>query len=90
MTQWQRAVTFMVDDVERQISELRELTIPERKSVEGELLKETGAAALPEHAPLYDLVNALTASAKSAPPSRRLELEAMAGQMLHRHVGGRS
>ena len=90
MTQWQRAVTFMVDDVERQISELRELTIPERKTVEAELLKETGAAALPEHAPLYDLVNALTASAKSAVPARRLELEAMAGEMLHRHVGGGS
>jgi hypothetical protein len=41
------------------------------------------------HVPLYDLVNALTASAKAAAPARRLELEGMAGEFLHRHVGGR-
>ncbi len=90
MDQWQRAVTFMVEDVARQIEALRELTIPERKTVEAELLKETGVTALPEHAPLYDLVNALTASAKGAVPARRLEIETMAGELLDRQLGGRA
>jgi len=87
MGMWQKAVTFMVQDVEQQIAELRELTIIERTNLERELLAETGAPELPEHAPLYDLVNALTSSAKSAVPARRLELEAMAGELLDLHVG---
>ncbi len=58
MTQWQKAVTFMVEDVQKQIEAMRELTIPERKGLENALLKETGAPELPEHVPLYDLVNA--------------------------------
>jgi len=90
MDQWQRAVAFMVDDVAHQIEAMRELTIPERKSVETALVNETGGAAVPERAPLYDLVNALTASAKSAAPARRLEMEAMAGDFLERQLGGRS
>ena len=36
---------------------------------------------------LYDFVNALTASAKSGSPSRRLEIEPLAGDVLARHVG---
>jgi hypothetical protein len=87
MTQWQKAVTFMVEDVAKQIEAMRELTIPERKGLETELVKETGAPALPEHVRLYDLVNAMTASAKAAVPARRLELEAMAGDLLDRHIG---
>jgi hypothetical protein len=87
MKQWQRAVNFMVEDVAKQIEAMRELTIPERKGLETELVKETGAPTLPDHVPLYDLVNAMTASAKAAVPARRLELEAMAGELLDRHVG---
>jgi hypothetical protein len=87
MDQWSAAVSFMVEDVQRQIESLRELTIPERKELEGELLKETGALALPEHVPLYDFVNAMTASAKTASPARRLEIETIAGDVLFRHVG---
>ncbi len=87
MRQWQRAVTFMVEDVQKQIEAMRELTIPERKSLESALLIETGAPALPEHVALYDLVNAFTSSAKVAVPARRLELEAMAGDLLSQHVG---
>jgi hypothetical protein len=87
MRQWQKAVTFMVEDVQKQIEAMRELTIPERKGLEHALLKETGAPALPEHVALYDLVNAMTASAKVAVPARRLELEAMAGDILNQHVG---
>jgi hypothetical protein len=89
MTQWQCAVTFMVEDVAKQIEAMRELTIPERKGLESALQVETGMAALPERAPLYDLLNAFTSSAKAAVPARRLELEAMAGELLDRHVGGR-
>jgi len=87
MDQWSAAVSFMVEDVQRQIESLRELTIPERKELEGELLKETGTLALPEHVPLYDFVNAMTASAKMASPARRLEIETIAGDVLSRHVG---
>jgi hypothetical protein len=87
MTQWQRAVTFMVEDVARQIDEMRELTIPERRAFEEELKKEAETAALPEHVPLYSLVNALTSTAKAAAPARRLELEALAGDVLQHHVG---
>jgi hypothetical protein len=87
MTQWQRAVEYMVENVAAQIEALRELTHPERKGLQSALQTETGMAALPEHVPLYDLVNALTSSAKAAVPARRLELESMAGELLDRHVG---
>lgn len=86
MGQWQKAVTFMIEDVQKQIEAMRELTIPERKGLEHALLTETGAPALPQHVPLYDLVNALTSSAKTAVPARRLELETMAGDLLSQHV----
>ena len=87
MEQWKRAVTFMVEDVHRQIEELRELTIPEKKVLETALQAETSSPRLPQKTRLYDFVNALTSSAKQATPSRRLELESVAGQMLVRHVG---
>jgi hypothetical protein len=87
MAQWQRSIEHMVKDVHAQIEALRELTVIERKNFETELVKETGAPELPQHVPLFDLVNAMTASAKAAVPSRRLELEAMAGELLDRHVG---
>jgi hypothetical protein len=87
MTQWQKAVTFMVEDVARQIEQMRELTFAERKGFEEEVKREAQTSALPEHIPLYSLVNALTATAKSAVPARRLELEAFAGDVLEQHVG---
>jgi hypothetical protein len=87
MTQWQKAVTFMVEDVARQIEQMRELTHLERKGFEEELKKEAQTSALPEHIPLYNMVNALTSTAKSAVPARRLELEAFAGDVLQQHVG---
>jgi hypothetical protein len=87
MDQWQAAVTYMVEDVQRQIEMMRELTIPEKKELEGELLKETGTKALPEHVELYSFINAMTASAKVAAPGRRLEIETIAGDVLGRHVG---
>jgi hypothetical protein len=87
MTQWQKAVTFMVEDVARQIEQMRELTFAERKGFEEEVKREAQTTAIPEHIPLYSLVNALTSTAKSAVPARRLELEAFAGDVLEQHVG---
>lgn len=87
MDQWRRSVSFMVEDVQRQIEALRELTIPERKNLEAAVLRETGRPELPEHVELYSFINAMTSSAKDAIPSRRLDLEAVAGDLLARHVG---
>ena len=87
MDQWQRAVTLMVEDVQRQLESLRELTQPERKEIESRLLVEVRRPELPDAVPLYDLVNAMTASAKTSTPARRLEIESVAGDVLARHVG---
>jgi hypothetical protein len=87
MRQWQAAVSFMITDVAKQIEDMRLLTIPERKAFEAQVMVEEGVPALPERTSLYSLVNALTASAKIAVPARRLELEAMAGEVLEQHVG---
>jgi hypothetical protein len=87
MDQWKQAVTFMVEDVAKQIEQMRELTHPERKAFESAILAEAEVKELPEHIPLYNLVNALTSTAKSAVPARRLELEAFAGDVLQQHVG---
>jgi hypothetical protein len=87
MTQWQRAVTFMVNDVQQLIDGMRELSISEKKSFENVVKAEAEVAELPAHAPLYNLVNALTYTARAATPVRRLEIEALAGDMLTRHVG---
>lgn len=87
MTQWRRAVDFMVEDVARQIEEMRTLTVIERGALEAQVLVEENVRALPEHVPLYSFVNAITASAKAAAPARRLELEAVAGELLEQHVG---
>lgn len=87
LDQWRRSVTFMVEDVQRQIDSLRELTIPERKNLEAAVIRETGRPEVPAHVLVYDFVNAITASAKEAIPARRLEIEALAGDALARHVG---
>lgn len=87
MDQWQRSVSYMVEDVHRQIDSLRELTLPEKKNLEDAVLRETGALVLPPAAPVYEFVNAMTSAAKHAVPTRRLELEALAGTVLARHVG---
>ncbi len=87
LAQWKRSVSFMVEDVQRQVDELRELTVPERKAFETELQAEARALTVPVSMRLYDMVNALTASAKAAVPARRLELESVAGHLLSRLVG---
>lgn len=87
MNQWRRSVHFMVDDVQRQIDSLRELTIVEKKNLEGAVLREAGVAKLPQHVPVFEFINAMTSAAKDAGPARRLEIEALAGDVLARHVG---
>jgi hypothetical protein len=90
MTQWQRAVTFMVNDVQSLIDGMRELSISEKKNFEEAIKFEAEVKELPAHMPLYNLVNALTSTARSAVPVRRLELEGLAGDVLSRHVGSGS
>ena len=87
MKQWARAIDFMVEDVAAQIESMRMLTIPERSALEKQVMAEEHVAALPERTSVYSLVNAITASAKAAVPARRLEIEAMAGEVLEQHVG---
>lgn len=87
MDQWRRSVSFMIEDVQQQIEAMRELTVPEKKNLEMALAHETGRPELPTRVPVYDFVNAMTASAKAGAPSRRLEMETLAGDVLTRHVG---
>lgn len=87
MKLWKQSVSFMVEDCARQVEELRELTVPERKAFETELQAATRTTSLPSSVRLYDFVNALTASAKVSAPARRLELESVAGHVLARHIG---
>jgi hypothetical protein len=87
MDRWKLAVTTMVEDVAKQIENLRELTQGERRHVEEELLTEAQVPALPESTSAYNLVNAITGAARQAEPARRLELESLAGTVLSRHVG---
>ncbi len=90
MSQWQRAVDFMVNDVQSLIDGMRELTVSEKRNFEEAIKVETEVRELPAHMPLYSLVNALTSTARSAAPARRLELESLAGDVLAQHVGSGS
>lgn len=86
MDRWRAAVTTMVSNVEALISNMRELSVSEKKNVHDELLLESGAPAVPDQIDAYSLVNAITGAARKAEPGRRLALESLAGQVLHRHV----
>ncbi len=86
MTQWRRSVQCMIDDVQRQVGEMRELTNPERRAFEDMIKLEAGTSELPREATLYSVVNALTATAKSAQPARRLEIEGFAGELLAQQI----
>jgi hypothetical protein len=66
---------------------MRELSVSEKRSFEEAVKLEAEVKELPAHIPLYNLVNALTSTARSATPVRRLELEGLAGDVLARHVG---
>jgi hypothetical protein len=86
MDLWERSVHLMVDRVAEMIESMQ-LSVAERVLVGEELTAETGVPELPESTSLYDLTNAVTAAARQAEPSRRLELETVAGEVLERHAG---
>jgi hypothetical protein len=80
-------VDIMVTEVAALIDGLRDLSLGEKKLIEQEVQREAGTIRLPEHMPLYGLLNSITAAAHHVPPARRLELESLAGQLLVRHTG---
>lgn len=89
LDQWGRAVNYMADNVLEQIESLQ-LSVLEKQNIESAVLREVGGPALPPSVPLFDLVNGITAGAKLSTPARRLEIEALAGDVLTRHVGSAS
>lgn len=90
MARWKAAVDIMVEDVAAELDRLRELTIPERKLVEEEMKNEAGVAELPEHTDLFTFVSGITAAAREAVPSRRIEMESLAGELLTQRTRGHS
>lgn len=89
MARWRASVDVMVESVASFIDEIRaDLTHGERKLVEDKVRLETGTPNLLEPAPLYDVLNGITAAAHDVAPARRLELESAAGELLVRHTRG--
>lgn len=86
LDRWRTAVNVMVTDVAALIDSLRDITLGEKKMLEQEIQREVGAHALPARMPLYDICNGVTAAAHHVAPARRLELEALAGELLVRHT----
>ena len=87
MRRWRQAVDVMVDDVQKMITEMRDLSVGEKKLIVEELKHEAGVPELPEHASLYNVINAVTSAAHQAAPARRLDIETYAGELLFNHVG---
>lgn len=83
---WGRAVNYMAENALEQIQSLQ-LSVLEKQNIEAAVLREGGRPELPRSVPLFDLVNGITAGAKLSAPARRLEIEALAGDILARHVG---
>ena len=79
---WKAAVNAMVENVEQMIADLRDLSVSERETVTFEVKREAGTTELPEHLDLYSVINGITAAAHQVGPARRLEMEAMAGEIL--------
>ncbi|MCL4750438.1 MAG: DUF932 domain-containing protein [Myxococcales bacterium] len=91
MDAWKRSVNVQVERLAELIGSMQELTTGERENVGREVMVEAGVPELPElpeRTSVYSLVNAITATARAAEPARRLELESVAGQVLHRQVRG--
>ncbi len=84
MSRWRDAVGVFVSDVAEEVERLIELTVGERELVRNAITLEARAAELPERTSLYDFVNGLTSAAQQSEPERRLELETVAGRVLHR------
>lgn len=84
---WERSVAAMVDDVGSLIAGLSDhLTVGEQRAVSKELTDGLGLKMLPEAAPAYDVLNAITATAREHAPARRIEIERVAGDLLRRLV----
>ena len=62
MDRWRASVNVMVEDVAALIDGLRDLTAGELKAVQQHVQQEVGASRLPERAPLYDVLNGVTAA----------------------------
>lgn len=90
MDRWRASVNVMVENVATMIDEMRDLTQVERKLVEQRVREEAHITNLLEPAPLYDVLNGVTAAAHGSAPARRLELESVAGDLLVRHTRGRA
>jgi hypothetical protein len=90
MDRWKAAVYTMVEQVAASLDQLRELSVSERSRFEAALKEGAGTSELPGRIPLYDFLNGLTLTAHAATPGRRLELESIAGEFLHRELGGAS
>lgn len=84
MNRWRDAVGVFVTDVAEEVERLIDLTHGERGLVRDAITAEVRASALPERTDLYSFINGVTSAAQQAEPERRLELEAVAGRLLHR------
>ena len=90
MGQWKVAVSSYISNLANYIDGLRDLSQFEQQAVRLELGAKK-PAELPDRGSVYDLVNAITATAHHVEPARRLELETIAGRVLvHQTSGGRS
>jgi hypothetical protein len=87
MSAWQRALTSHIEDLAEAIASIRDLTGPERQVIEEAITHEAGAPELPPRSTVYNVVNGITAAAHRYEPSRRLELEGLAGRLLMSHAG---
>ena len=86
MGHWKAAVGAYIQDLAGFIDGLRELSHGEQAAVHAEL-GASKPSELPQQASVYDFVNALTATAHSAEPARRIELESIAGGVLLNNTG---
>ena len=91
MSRWKSAVSQYVTNLAAYIDGLRDLSQSEQQAVRTEL-GATKPAELPTQATVYDFVNAVThvAQAATVEPSRRIELESIAGGVLMNHTKGES
>lgn len=85
MDHWKSAVKSYITDLASYIDGLRDLSQVEQQSVRSELGAKK-PSELPARGSVYDLVNAITATAHHVEPARRLELETIAGGVLLRQT----
>lgn len=87
MGRWKDALSSYITNLPQYIDGLRDLSQSEQQAVR----LEFGAkkpAELPERGSVFDLVNAITATAHAVEPARRIELESIAGSILVANTTG--